>query len=307
VRRALAGHLITARLIGSYLVAACLISTAVTGCSAGGAHPHAGAVVASTDVWGSVARAVVGNHLAVTSILSGANTDPHSYQASPSDAAAITDAALVVYNGGGYDPWVDQVLAAHPSIKSVDAYSLLEPTAARPRDEHVFYDLNVAKSVASLIADRLTAIDPANAADYRANAAEFSRGADAIAISEHAIASTYPATGVIVTEPVGYYLLTASGLVNRTPAAFSAANENETDPSPADMASVLDLIKRRQVSALLVNPQTATPATNGLKDAARRAGVPVTDLTETLPQDTDYLTWQRNTVNELLAALRTSR
>ena len=104
-----------------------------------------------------------------------------------------------------------------------------------------------------------------------------------------------------------YYLLAASGLVNRTPAAFSAANENETDPSPADMASVLDMIDHRQVSALLVNPQTSTAAINGVEDAARRAGVPVTEVTETLPDGTDYLTWQRRTVNQLLAALRSSR
>ena len=112
--------------------------------------------------------------------------------------------------------------------------------------------------MAAAIADRLAAIDPANAADYRANAAEFGRGADAIANSEHAIATSYPATGVIATEPVVHYLLAASGLVNRTPVAFAEANENETDPAPADMASVLDLINRRQVSALLINPQTAT-------------------------------------------------
>lgn len=292
----------------SAIIASFLIGlTVLTGCGTGGPHPHAAAVVASTDVWGSVARAVTGNHLTVMSILSGADIDPHAYQASPSDAAAIADAALVVYNGGGYDPWVDRVLAGHPGIKAVDAYLLLEPTSGGPADEHVFYDLSVAKSVAALIANRLAVIDPANAGDYRANAAAFCRGADAIAISEHAIASAYPATGVIATEPVGHYLLAASGLINRTPAAFAAANENETDPSPADMASVLDLINRRQVSALLVNPQTATAATKGLRDAARRAGVPVTEVTETLPKGTDYLTWQRNTVNQLLAALRSSR
>ncbi|OBF88057.1 ABC transporter substrate-binding protein [Mycobacterium sp. 852002-51163_SCH5372311] len=274
-----------------------------------GAHPHAGAVVASTDVWGSVARAVAKNHLTVRSLLSGAETDPHSYQASPSDAAAIADAALVVYNGGGYDPWVEQVLTGHPGIKSVNAYSLLEPatSAGGPPDEHVFYDLNVAKSVAALIADRLAVIDPGNAADYHANAAEFCRGADAIAISEHAIATNYPATGVIATEPVGHYLIAASGLVNRAPPAFAAANENETDPSPADVASVLDLINHRQVAALLLNPQTSSAATNSLKDAARRAGVPVAEVTETLPPGTDYLTWQRNTVNQLLVALRSGR
>jgi zinc/manganese transport system substrate-binding protein len=291
-------------------IIACLVgSTVLAGCGiAGSARLEAATVVASTDVWGSVARAVTGRHVAVKSILSGADVDPHSYQASPSDAAAIIDAALVVYNGGGYDPWVDQVLAGHRSATSVDAYSFLGRTKpGDPPNEHVFYDLSVAKSVASSIADRMAAIDPANAADYEANAAEFCRGADSITISEHAIASAYPDAGVIVTEPVVDYLLEASGLINRTPAAFTAANENDTDPAPADMASVLDLINHRQVSALLVNPQTSTAAINGLEDAARRAGVPVTEVTETLPDGTDYLTWQRNTVNHLLAALRSSR
>lgn len=275
---------------------------AVTGCAAA-TRPRAATVVASTDVWGSVASAVTGRHVTVKSILSGSDTDPHSYMASPSDAAALTDAALVVYNGGGYDPWVDQVLARHPDIASVDAYSFVHGRG-EPPNEHVFYDLDVAKSVASSIADRMAAIDPANAADYRANAAAFCRGADSIAISEHAIAGAYPAAGVIATEPDVDYLLTASGLVNRTPAAFAAASENETDPSPSDMAAVLDMIDHRQVSALLINPQTSTTAVSGLEGAARRAGVPVTEVTETLPDGSDYLTWQRDTVNGLLAALR---
>ena len=283
--------------------------TALAGCGAGWqAHPGSPVVVASTDVWGSVARAVAGNHIPVKAILAGPDTDPHSYQASPSDAAATIDASLVVYNGGGYDPWVDDVLAGHRAVKSVDAFSFrpAAPPGAEP-NEHVFYDLNVAKSVAASIAEKLAAIDPGNAADYRANAAEFCRGADAISNAEHAIARTYPAAGVVATEPVVYYLLAASGLVDRTPEAFTAANENETDPAPADMATVLDLIKHRQVAALLVNPQTWTAAITGLEDAARRAGVPVTEVTETLPDGTDYLTWQRNTVSQLLAALRSNQ
>jgi zinc/manganese transport system substrate-binding protein len=291
-------------------VTACLLgATAMTGCAIGhSSHPGAVTVLASTDVWGSVAAAVTRSHQAVKSILSGANVDPHSYQPSPSDAAAITDAKLVVYNGGGYDSWVDGVLASHPAINTVDAYSFLRGTNdPNPPNEHVFYDLNVAKSVATAVANRMSEIDPANARDYQANAAEFCRGADSIALSEHAIASAYPATGVIATEPVVYYLLEAAGLVNRTPPAFSAANENETDPSPSDMATVLDLIERHQVAALLVNPQTLTDAITGVERAARQAGVPVTEVTETLPTGSDYLTWQRNTVNQLTAALRSSQ
>jgi zinc/manganese transport system substrate-binding protein len=213
-----------------------------------------------------------------------------------------------VYNGGGYDPWVDRVLAAHPAINSIDAYSLLGTTTDKhPPDEHVFYDLAVAKIVAVTIADRLASIDPGHAAEYRTNAAAFGRAADAIANSERAIATTYPAAAVVATEPVVYYLLTASGLINRTPVAFTVASENDDDPAPADMAAVLDLIEGRQVAALLINPQTSTPATNDLQAAARRAGVPVTEVTETLPGGTDYLTWQRNTVNQLTAALQSGR
>src|SRR3954468_9883300 len=69
------------------------------------------AVVASTDVWGSVASAVTGDHATVKSIVTSAVDDPHSFEVSPADAAAITDASLMVYNGGGYDHWVDDVLS----------------------------------------------------------------------------------------------------------------------------------------------------------------------------------------------------
>ncbi len=280
-------------------------ATVLPGCSET-AQSHAISVVASTDVWGSVARAVAGRHVAVKSILSGADIDPHSYQVSPADAAAIADAPLVVFNGGGYDRWVDDVLAGHPDAKRVNAFSFLE-NDGQPRNEHVFYDLGVAKSVATTIAERLAAIDAGNAADYRANAAAFGRDADSIAAAERAIATTYPHASVVATEPVAFYLMKASGLTNRTPPAFEAAIENETDPAPADMALVLDLVNRRQVSAVLVNPQTSTTAINGLRDAARRAGVPVTEVTETLTDGTDYLTWQRNTVNQLQAALQAGR
>lgn len=295
--------------VARWLSTAAIGLALVTGCSGGDStRPGALSVVASTDVWGSVVSAVAGRHVTVKSILSGANIDPHSYQVRPSDAAAISDASLVVFNGGGYDSWVDDVLAKNPKIQPVSAFSFLPKAGdARSPNEHVFYDMNVAKSVANTVADRLATIDPANTADYRTNAAGFGRDADAIAASEHSIAGTHPNTPVIATEPVAYYLLQASGLANRAPPAFSTANENGTDPSPADMATVLDLISHRQVALVLVNPQTSTPAINSLQDAARRAGVPVTQVTETLPNGTDYLTWQRNTVNQLVAALQSGR
>ena len=140
---------------------------------------------------------------------------------------------------------------------------------------------------------------PRHADDYRANAEEFGRQADTIASSERAIAQAHPGASVVATEPVAYYLLRNAGVTDRTPQGFAAAVEEGDDPAPADVATMLDLINSHQVAALLFNPQTETAATQQIEAAARRASVPVVNVTETLPEGLDYLTWQARTVEEL--------
>ena len=267
-------------------------------------------VVASTDVWGSVAQAVAGDHTKVTSIITNASADPHSFEASPSDAAAISDATLVVYNGGGYDHWADDVLANHPGVASVNAYSLLNAAAIgepTPANEHVFYDLGTAKAVATTIADRLAKDDPAHAADYRSNAAAFNRKADVIEQAEKAIRTTHPGAAVVATEPVAHYLLVAAGLTDKTPPGFTSAVEQDADPAPVDVAAMLDLIKDRQVAAVVFNEQTVTAVTKQVQAAAQSAGVPTVEVTETLPDGSDYLTWQREAADRLASALQQNR
>ena len=279
-----------------------LIAGAV-GCSqdkAASEHQHGTAsVVASTNVWGSVASAIAGDHASVKSIISNPEQDPHSFEATPSDAAAIADATLVVYNGGGYDHWVDDVLSGHQGVAAVDAYSLLPAVGPQPANEHVFYDLETVKSVANQVADKLAQADAGHADDYKANAAKFVDQADTIAAAERAIGAAHPGATVVATEPVAHYLLTNSGIIDKTPEGFTKAIEGDSDPSPADLAAMLDLIKGRQVSALVYNTQTQTDVTKQLQDAANQASVPIIDVTETLPAGTDYLTWQRQTVDQL--------
>jgi zinc/manganese transport system substrate-binding protein len=287
--------------------AAVAVAIGLAGCtdhqgSSGHEHGAATSVVASTDVWGSVASAVVGDHAKVTSIVSGTVADPHSFEASPADTAAITDASLVVFNGGDYDHWVEHVLEEHPDIPTVDAFSLLADTQ-QPANEHVFYDPATAKAVAAQIADRLAEVDADHADLYRANAAEFGKQADEILASERAIGQAHPGASVVATEPVAHYLLVNAGITDKTPQGFANAIEEDTDPSPADLAAMLDLINGRKVSALLYNPQTETAVTKQLQDAATRASIPIVTVTETLPEGADYLTWQRQTAQQLASQL----
>ena len=286
-------------------VSAVVVAVGTAGCSQHGSTHNendAAAVVASTDVWGSVAGAVAGDHATVTSILDSAVDDPHSYEATPANAAAIADASLVVFNGGDYDYWVDDVLANNPDVPTVDAYSL-RPDPQQHANEHVFYDPATAKAVAAQVADRLAQIDASRADTYRANAAAFARNADEVLTLERAIGQEHPGAAVVATEPVAHYLLVNAGITDKTPEGFSNAIEEDTDPSPADLAAMLDLISTRQVSALLYNPQTETAVTEQLRDAAGKASIPVVTVTETLPEGTDYLTWQRQTAERLASQL----
>ena len=221
----------------------------------------------------------------------------------PPTPPPVIDASLVVYNGGGYDQWVDDVLSGHPGVTTVNAYSLLPGTVAQPANEHVFYDPTTAKAVAVQIADRLAKADAAHADAYRVNAAEFGKRADEILQIERAIGQTHPGTAVVATEPVAHYLLVNAGITDKTPQGFSSAVEEDADPAPADLAAMLDLINTHQVSALLFNPQTQTAVTKQIQDAAQRASVPVVTVTETLPNGTDYLTWQRQTAQQLASQL----
>lgn len=293
-------------------VSALILSGGLSACG-GGNDPADGArdtmptVVASTDVWGSVARSVAGDDARVRSIITSGSADPHSFEASPADVATIADASLVVYNGGGYDQWVETVLGNNADIPAVDAYSLLDAEAIgepRPANEHVFYDLDTAKAVADQIAEKLAAENPQKASEYRSRAEEFARRADTVQQDGRSAGTDSSGAAVVATEPVAHYLLRTAGLIDKTPAGFASAIEQDTDPAAVDVAAMLDLIASGDIAVLVYNEQTATEATRKVRAAADDAGVPVVPITETLPAGTDYLTWQSDTADRLAAALR---
>src|ERR1700749_4333374 len=70
-------------------------------------------VVAAENFYGDLVQQLGGAHVAVTSILSNPNDDPHLFEASPDTAKALTDAKVVIVNGVDYDPWMEKLLSAN--------------------------------------------------------------------------------------------------------------------------------------------------------------------------------------------------
>lgn len=279
-------------------------------------------IVASTNVWGSVAEAVAGDLATVDSIIADPSADPHSYEASPADAAKVAEASLVVYNGGGYDEFITDILSSEgQNVPSVNAFDLLDSDHAHeggeePADEdghshgevneHVWYNAEVAAATAESIADKLGQLDPDNAAQYTANAETFHEQVHGITDVTAKIAADHPGAPVAQTEPIAHYLIEESGLDDKTPEDFADAIEEGNDPSPASIATTRDLFTSNSVQVLVYNIQTVDSVTEDIRTTAETAGIPVVEVTETLPEGLTYIEWQTKAAEDLQAALSAS-
>src|SRR5450755_523461 len=76
-------------------------------------------VVAAENFYGDIVKQLGGSHVNVTSILADPNVDPHEYESNVNNAKAVFKANLVVENGGGYDSWMDKLLAGSPNSNRV--------------------------------------------------------------------------------------------------------------------------------------------------------------------------------------------
>ncbi|OQO92819.1 metal ABC transporter substrate-binding protein [Saccharomonospora piscinae] len=170
-------------------------------------------------------------------------------------------------------------------------------------NEHVWYDLPVVAAVADQVAADLGELLPEQRATFEDNAAAFTERVDELHHRVESLAADHEGTKVAATEPIAHYLLLAAGVDDATPREFAAAVENETDVPVAAQQRMLELVGG-EVDAVVRNTQTATPATEKVIAAAREAGTPIVDVTETLPDEqTDYIAWMSRQVDALEKAL----
>ncbi|MEU1936308.1 metal ABC transporter solute-binding protein, Zn/Mn family [Streptomyces coeruleorubidus] len=264
-------------------------------------------VVASTNVYGDIVRSIGADKVDVTSVISDPDQDPHSYEADTQNQLALSKAKVVVENGGGYDDFVDRMLKSghNDSAQVINAVRVSGKTAPKGGElnEHVWYDFPTVARVADRISAALAKADPADAAAFRKNATAFKAELTPLEGKEARIKKEHGGEAVAITEPVPLYMTEASGLVNRTPAAFSEAIEEGDDVSPRVLQESLALFGGRKVEVLVYNEQTSGPQTEKSEAAAKAAGIPVVPVTETLPKGEDYLGWMTANVDALASAL----
>jgi len=288
-------------------------AVALAGCSTPASHAAGSGtsgtinVVASTDVWGSVASAIGGDHVKVTSIIDDPDKDPHEYQADARNQLAISQAQVAIANGGGYDDFVGKMVKASKKKPTVLTAATISGYDQHPSDgefnEHLWYDFPTVHKVADRLEAAFEKADPSGKADFEANTKSFEGKLADLESTEGRLKSAHEGAGVTITEPVPLYMLDAIGLKNLTPEKFSEAIEQDTDVAPAVLKETLDLYSSGQVKLLAYNEQTSGPQTEDVLDAAKRNNVPVVAVTETLPKGKNYIEWMTANLDAIGKAL----
>lgn len=251
-------------------------------------------VVAAENMWGSIAAQLGGTRAHVTSIVDNPATDPHDYEPTTQDARDLADAQLVIENGAGYDPWVDQLLAADSSSNRivVNVGKLVGvPAGGNP---HMWYSpADVRRVIGVLTADYRSLRVTAPRIDLRAYVAQIA-----------SIRSRYAGVKVGASESIFAPLAQALGLDLVTPASFMKAISEGTDPTAQDLTTIGDQIAKREIKVWIFNSQNATPDVQRLTSAARAKRIPVVTITETLsPENATFQSWQVAQLKRLAGAL----
>jgi zinc/manganese transport system substrate-binding protein len=267
--------------------AAVAVVTAGCGTESSASTPSSTGVinaVGAESQYADVLAQIGGQYVHVSSILNNPNTDPHTFESSPSVAREVSRAGLVVQNGVGYDDFMTKIEAASPNSKRqvIVVQHLLGLPDSTP-NPHLWYDPKTMPAVATAMAASLSTLQPTHAGYFEANANRFDASLDPWLSAITAFKAHYGGTAVATTEPVADYLLQAMGTDNLTPFRFQADIMNGTDPTPQDITLETSLFTKHQVKVFCYNQQVVSTLTASTRHAAQKNGVPVVGVYETMP------------------------
>ena len=212
-------------------------------------------VVASVFPVYEFARQVAGDRARVVSLVP-TGVEPHDWEPSPQDMAQVRRARLFVYNGAGLEPWAEKV-KAEVDGKSTAVVSATAGMSLVGGDPHVWLDPALARLQVETIRAALTRLDPAGADAYAGQAKTFAAKLEALD-GRFAAGLRDCVRREVVVSHAAFGYLTRRYRLEQVPVMGLAP---ESEPSPAALAAIVRLARRRKVEAVffetLVNRRLA--------------------------------------------------
>jgi len=315
-------------------------AVALAGCGAGNVptqsngQPAAGGESQKLKLYTSIypleyiSKRIGGDHVEVTNLVP-AGVEPHDFEPTAKDIVALSDANLFVYNGSGFELWVDKAVegldkAKTTVVNTTEGLHLLPAEAAAHEehgegsesatetesghehgayDPHVWLDPILLKAQAEKVKHALVEKDQAHRADYEKNFARLAADLDKLDQEFKDMVAKAGNKEFMVAHSAFGYMAHRYGLEQIAISGISPADE----PSPGEMKELVEHVKEHNIKYVLfetlVSPKVA-------EVIAREAGVktatlnPLEGLTrEEAAAGKDYLSIMRENLETLRTAL----
>lgn len=252
-------------------------------------------IVTTTNVYADIAKNVVGNYGSVQAIIKNSATDPHDFEPTTADAKELTKANIIVANGLGYDTWMNKLASSvskKPVLVGEDLMGL-----KKGDNPHIWYDLDMPTKYVNYLVKRLSKLDKKHAAYFKENGDKYLAK---VAKIKQIAKSTDKKNNkpVFVSEPVFDYGLEEAGY-KIGDKEFEEAIENGTDPSPKTINKMTNEIKDKKIAFFVNNTQASSSTVKTFVKLAKKNGVPVLNVRETIPNHMTYLDWMRENYQNL--------
>lgn len=248
-------------------------------------------IVTTTDFYGEVAKAVVGNKGSVQSIIDKPGIDPHDYEPTTKIAKDVSSSDITIANGLGYDSWMNKLSGKDSTSKILVGEDIMnKKTGDNP---HLWYDPKTMPKLARYLAKELGKKQPKNKTYFQKNAENYIKSLKPVKSELNKLKQTAQNTSnkkVFVSEPVFDYSIKYMGFKvgNKD---FEKAIENGTDPAPKVVKNMRQGISEQKISFLVYNSQSDSKTVDNMVKLANKNNIPVLKVTETLPAGKTYKEW----------------
>jgi len=235
-------------------------------------------VVCTVAMVTDVVRHVAGDKAQVEGLL-GEGVDPHLYKPTRDDIVKLRDADVIFYSGllleGKMTDALVNIASGGKTVvavtSGVDEQSLIHPAGlAEHADPHVWMNPALWTKTVDVVADTLSARDPANAATYKANAAAYR--AELMKLHEWAVlaARTVPdKSRVVITSHDAFnYFGKAYGFEVRGIQGIST----ESEAGLKDIEGLVNFIVDREIRAVFVESSVSEKNVRALLEGAKARG-----------------------------------
>jgi zinc/manganese transport system substrate-binding protein len=235
-------------------------------------------VIATFSVIGDMLANVGGDHVDIKTIV-GAGGDCELYQPTAADVATIATARAVFINdlNEEFEPWLEPLLkqARFTGTKVVVTRGVRTLTAEEEHpisgrqlpaaiDQHAWLDPHNGVIYVRNIAEALARLDPSGAADYRANAATYTREIQTVDDWARREFAAVPAAKrrVLASHDSLEYIANAYGITLLSVNGWT----NKSEPSAAELAKLARQIRSEHVKALFLDSITDPRAMQRIAD-----------------------------------------